>query len=160
MGSIVVLGLGSNRGDSKAIIMGAAEALKDDLMDLSFSSLYDTAPLHVTEQRRFINAAVLGYYGLSPLELLTRIHCIEMCFGRDRIHEQRWGERYLDIDILLFGDLCVNEPELTIPHPLLKERRFALEPLIELLPNAVEPVTGLLYAKICAGLPDQGVQRC
>ena len=160
MGSIVVLGLGSNRGDSKAIIKAAIEALKDSIADLRCSSLYDTAPLHVTDQCRFVNAAVSGLCKMSPSRLLSFINSIEASFGRDRCHERRWGERFLDIDILLFGDLCVNEPNLKIPHPLLRERRFALEPLIELLPDAVEPVTGLLYAKICAGLPDQGVQRC
>jgi 2-amino-4-hydroxy-6-hydroxymethyldihydropteridine diphosphokinase len=64
----------------------------------------------------------------------------------------------LDIDILLFGNLEVKEPNLVIPHPMLRERRFALQPLLELLPDAVEPSTGLSYRSICEDLPDQGIK--
>ena len=113
----------------------------------------------MTDQNRFINTAVSGFYGNSPLELLSSIQNIETRFGRNRSCERRWGERLLDIDILLFGDIALAEPDLQIPHPRLKERRFALEPLLELLPEAIEPGTGLSYKKICQALPDQGVIR-
>jgi 2-amino-4-hydroxy-6-hydroxymethyldihydropteridine diphosphokinase len=166
---LVVLGLGSNLGDSRSIILDAIEALRDVLLELRAASLYETAPLYVTDQRRFINTVVAGFYhemlGQSTVDpvctrkLLSRINEIEARFGRDRSREQRWGERPLDIDILLFGDLILNEDNLQIPHPRLKERRFALEPLLEILPEAKEPGTGISYREICDSLPDQGVRK-
>ena len=154
----VVLGLGSNLGDSRSIVLGAIKALEQVLAELRRASLYETSPLHVTAQGRFINTAVMGLYSGMPRELLSCAHEIEARFGRDRARERRWGERRLDIDILLFGDLKVSEPELEIPHPRLCERRFALEPLLELLPHAVEPGTMRSYLSICGVLPDQGVK--
>ena len=161
---LVVLGLGSNLGDSRHIIFDAVKALEEVLTELRCASLYETDPLYVTDQGRFINTAAAGFYSgprnlLSARGLLACVHGIEARFGRDRSRERRWGERFLDIDILLFGDLIVNQSELVIPHPRLKERRFALEPLLELLPQASEPGTGLSYGSICGSLPDQGVRR-
>lgn len=153
----VVLGLGSNLGDSSQIILDASEALKEILTGLRRSSLYETEPMHVTDQNRFINAAVMGLYSGPPGELLSGINEIEMRFGRNRKKERPWGERFLDIDILLFGDLTLHEQDLVIPHPRLKERRFALQPLLELFPEALEPGTGLSYREICDALPEQGV---
>ena len=169
MKTFIVLGLGSNLGDSRRIILDAVKALEEILSGLRMASLYETAPLHVADQGRFINTAVTGLYAgeenLSPgeslsrsaRELLSAIHDIEARFGRDRSRERRWGERFLDIDILLFGNLSCKESDLEIPHPRLKERRFALEPLLKLLPDAVEPGTGLSYRDICDALPEQGV---
>ena len=134
----------------------------------------------MTDQGRFINTAVAGFYpeplaqGAStggepqPLrasaegsarKLLRRINEIEARFGRDRSRERRWGERPLDIDILLFGGLVLKESGLEIPHPRLRERRFALEPLLELLPEAEEPGTGVSYRGICDSLSAQGVRK-
>jgi 2-amino-4-hydroxy-6-hydroxymethyldihydropteridine diphosphokinase len=160
---IVVLGLGSNKGDSRRIILDAVKALEEILTELRCASLYETEPLYVNDQGRFINTAVTGFYkgpldSSSARELLSKINKIEARFGRNRSQERRWGERYLDIDILLFGDLVLKEPGLEIPHPRLKERRFALEPLLELLPELVEPGTGLSYREICNSLPEQGVR--
>ena len=161
---LVVLGLGSNLGDSRLIVLDAIKALRDVLTELRAASLYETEPLHVTDQGRFINTAVAGFYpepqGASPARvLLRRINEIEARFGRDRSRERRWGERPLDIDILLFGSLVLSEDGLEIPHPRLKERRFALEPLLELLPEAKVPGTGVLYRSVCDSLPDQGVRK-
>ena len=156
---LVVLGLGSNLGDSRRIITEAIDALKEILTELRSASLYETEPLYVADQGRFINTAVSGYFNGTPDKLLHDVHKIETFFGRDRSLERRWGERTLDIDILLFGDLLIKGQDLEIPHPRLKERRFALEPLLELLPEAVEPGTGLSYRGICDALPEQGVRR-
>ena len=160
IGNVAVLGLGSNRGDSRRIILDAVTALEQVLTEIRRASLYETDPLHVTDQDRFINTAVAGLYSGTARELLSCIHGIEARFGRDRSLERRWGERSLDIDILLFGEQVVNEPDLWIPHPRLRERRFALEPLLDLLPAAVEPGTGLEYRALCEALPDQGVKEC
>jgi len=174
---LVVLGLGSNKGDSRQIILDTVKALERILTDLRRASLYETEPMYVKDQGCFINTAVAGFFrgipsipnlpslpkshGLpnAPKDLLSAIHDLEAKFGRDRKQERRWGERSLDIDILLFGDLVINEADLQIPHPRLKERRFALEPLLELLPDALEPVTGLSYRIMCNALPEQGVKR-
>jgi len=166
---LVVLGLGSNLGDSRLIVLDAIKALEEVLAELRAASLYETEPLHVTRQASFINTAVAGFYSeqvaqgasdpLSARALLSRINEIEARFGRDRSRERRWGERPLDIDILLFGGLVLNEDSLQIPHPRLKERRFALEPLLELLPEAKEPGTGISYRVVCDLLPAQGVSK-
>ena len=160
--SIVVLGLGSNLGDSRSIVLNAVKSLEKILSELHKASLYETDPLYITDQNTFINTVVTGIFPgradfQSARQLLSRIHAIETSYGRDRSKERRMGERPLDIDILLFGDLVHKESDLEIPHPRLKERRFALEPLLELLPDAVEPGTGLSYRSICDALPDQGV---
>ena len=162
------LGLGSNLGDSRQIVLSAVKALEEVLADIRRASLYETKPLYVADQGCFVNTVVEGSYtplnasspAIAARELLSRLHEIEARFGRDRSKERRWGERFLDIDILLFGDFTINinETELTIPHPRLKERRFALEPLLELSPDIAEPGTGLFYRDLCAALPDQGVR--
>ena len=157
--SLVVLGLGSNIGDSRSTILDAVKALENILMELRCASIYETEPLYVTNQNRFINTAVMGYFQGTPQELLVRINSIESHFGRDRSKEQRWGSRSMDIDILLFGDLVIKEQDLEIPHPRLKERRFALEPLLELLPDADEPGTDLSYQLVRKALPDQGCKK-
>ena len=162
---LVVLGLGSNLGDSRLIILEAAKALEGILLELRVASLYETDPLYVTDQGRFINTVVAGFYGgnENPPEsarlLLSEIHKIEERYGRNRAAEKRWGERLLDIDILLFGDSKINASDIIVPHPRLKERRFALQPLLEILPEVLEPGTGLSYRSICDALPDQGVRR-
>jgi 2-amino-4-hydroxy-6-hydroxymethyldihydropteridine diphosphokinase len=162
---LVVLGLGSNLGDSHSIILEAAKALEEILLELRCASLYETDPLYVTDQARFINTVAAGFCEgsrealKSARELLSRLQAIELRFGRNRAAERRWGERFLDIDILLFGDLAINKNGLIIPHPRLKERRFALEPLLEILPEAVEPGTGISYRTVCDALSDQGVRK-
>ena len=156
---LVALGLGSNLGDSRRLILEAIKALEELLSELRTASFYETEPLYVTDQARFINTVVTGFFSVSPGELMQCINDIESRLGRDRSQERRWGERYLDIDILLFGDLVVREPGLEIPHPRLNERRFALEPLLELLPEATEPGSGLSYRNICQALPSQGCKK-
>jgi 2-amino-4-hydroxy-6-hydroxymethyldihydropteridine diphosphokinase len=114
----------------------------------------------VKEQPDFLNTAVCGLYEKLPYDLLKSIHSIEASFGRDRSKETRWGERSLDIDILLFGGTVVSDaPDLEIPHPRLKERRFALIPLLDLLPGARDPVTGIPYRIFLNGLSGQRVEQ-
>ncbi|MDR0623272.1 MAG: 2-amino-4-hydroxy-6-hydroxymethyldihydropteridine diphosphokinase [Treponema sp.] len=149
MKNLVVLGLGSNRGDSAAILTGAIGKLRQVLEDLRVASLIETEPLYVKDQPRFLNTAASGFFSRSPWELLTLIHSIETSYGRDRSRERRWGERTLDIDILLFGDQIISAPPvLEIPHPRLNERLFALKPLLELFPGARDPLTGRPFREI------------
>jgi 2-amino-4-hydroxy-6-hydroxymethyldihydropteridine diphosphokinase len=158
VGVPVVLGLGSNQGDSRKILGDARGALGEILEETRAASFFETEPLLVTDQGRFLNTALSGRYRGEPRELLDHIHRIEARFGRDRKKERRWGERPLDIDILLFGDLVLSEPpELEIPHPRLTERRFALVPLLELFPDAADPRTGRAYRVFMEELPPQGI---
>ena len=90
--------------------------------------------------------------------LLLAVQAVEARFGRDRASERRWGERTLDIDILLFGGECIAEPGLVIPHPRLKERAFALAPLLDIAPDAREPGTGIPYRDVFAALPAQEIR--
>ena len=171
MDNLVVLGLGSNRPwnsnpsiqgglvDCYNILKMAIAELGNVFASIQQASIYETEPIPKSSQNNFFNTAVSGFFKGSAEELLTRIHQIEAMFGRDRSKEIRWGERSLDIDILLFGDKVLNTQALTIPHPRLEERRFALEPLLELIPEAVSPKTGVPYREICDTLPEQGVVK-
>ena len=94
-------------------------------------------PVGVTDQPDFLNAVLSLETSLGPYELLSELHKIEIDNGRQRI--TRWGPRTLDLDILLFGDLEQDDPKLLIPHPRLKERRFVLEPLLEVDPDVRLP---------------------
>jgi len=161
---LCVLGLGSNlpyKGLSCVELVNSAAAdLQATLTEFRLSPLYKTAPLHVTDQEMFINAAVTGFTVHAARKLLGIVHETEARYGRDRAAERRWGERSLDIDILLFGDMVVTEDDLVIPHPRLKERAFALRPLLDLLPDAREPGTGKKYRTMLKALPFQEIQRC
>lgn len=159
MQSLVVLGLGSNRGNSQEILSGAIHELRGVLSGLKASSLYVTKPQDNIFQDDFLNMAVSGYFTGTPRELLAETARIETMYGRNREHEISKGPRTLDIDIELFGTLCIREPDLIIPHERLHFRQFVLVPLLEILPDCADPVTGELYKDLCARLPDQGVQK-
>jgi 2-amino-4-hydroxy-6-hydroxymethyldihydropteridine diphosphokinase len=141
----VLIGFGSNQGESVQTCLAAIQRLRDHacVRVLETSSLYRTAPLLFTEQPWFINGVVLCETDLSPKDLLDLLHQTESDFGRNR--QIRWGPRTLDLDLLAFGDRQISLPSLTIPHPRLHERRFVLEPLLEIDPDWVHPtlkVTG------------------
>jgi len=156
--SLVVLGLGSNRGEGRAIFDGAIESLSARLSCLRRSALYRSDPMYVLDQPPFLNCAAAGSFAGTPEELLAFIQAVEADFGRDRSQERRRGERTLDIDILLFGNRVVDDPPiLEIPHPGLLERKFALLPLLELLPRAEDPRTGAPLWEAYAKLPPQGI---
>jgi 2-amino-4-hydroxy-6-hydroxymethyldihydropteridine diphosphokinase len=134
--TLAVLGLGGNIGDSRALLEAAIQhlAVRPGITVEAVSSLYETPPWGKTDQPAFLNAAALIETRLVPRELLTAVLDIERQLGRDR--RERWGPRAIDIDILIFGDEMVDEPGLAVPHPHLKDRAFALQPLLDVLPNA------------------------
>ncbi|MDR0557530.1 MAG: 2-amino-4-hydroxy-6-hydroxymethyldihydropteridine diphosphokinase [Treponema sp.] len=157
MASLIVLGLGSNKAYKQAggrvqtpreLLEEGARKLSGVLSGLRIAPMFETDPLYVTDQPRFLNTAACGWYEGAPHELLSAIHDIEASCGRNRAEERRFGERTLDIDILLFGGLVMSEPDLEIPHPRLAERIFALIPLLALLPDAKDPRSGALYRDI------------
>ena len=157
MKETVYVAVGSNRGDRERIIAQAVRLMGEVLTDLRVSTLYETRPMYVLDQPAFLNAAVEGKTSRQPEELLDRLQSAEAVLGRDRLSEIRMGPRTLDLDILLFGDHVVQTTRLSIPHPRLLERAFALVPLLELAPGAVDPRTGHPLREALALLGDQGV---
>jgi 2-amino-4-hydroxy-6-hydroxymethyldihydropteridine diphosphokinase len=127
----VFVGLGSNLGDRELNLRRALQRL-EELGTVRASSFRETNPVGVTDQPKFLNAAVELATDLPPKELLERLLEIEREMGRDRATERRWGPRVIDLDLLLFGEEAIDEPGLTVPHPRLADRRFVLEPLCEL----------------------------
>jgi 2-amino-4-hydroxy-6-hydroxymethyldihydropteridine diphosphokinase len=153
----VFLSLGSNLGDREANLRGAYERLGELCGNVRLSGIFQSAPLYITDQPLFLNAVVECFTEILPIELLGKIHEIEAGLGRDRRIERRMGPRTLDIDILLYGSLVMNTPELKIPHPRLLERAFALSPLLELDQELRDPRTGLPFREAFDLLGDQGV---
>ncbi|MDL2313498.1 2-amino-4-hydroxy-6-hydroxymethyldihydropteridine diphosphokinase [Desulfovibrio sp. OttesenSCG-928-C14] len=139
----VYLSLGSNSGESRAILANALDALNKirGCRVLAASSIYRTEPQDKKNQPWFLNQAACLDTALSPLELLDKTQEIERFFGRERGRETRFGPRTLDLDILLYGALVLEELEgrLTLPHPRLSARAFALIPLLELDPELILP---------------------
>lgn len=143
MASRAMIGLGSNLGDRAATIDGALAALAatPGVRIERVSTIRETEPVGgPTGQGPYLNAAAALETTLEPVDLLRVLQAIETRCGR--VRTVRWGERTLDLDLLLFDDRIIDSPELTVPHPRLAERRFVLEPLVEIAPDAIEPVTG------------------
>ena len=152
----VVVGLGSNLGDRHATLNQAARAVAALGELRALSTLYDTAPLGPA-QPDFLNAALRLVTQLTPPELLAALLEIERAAGRER--RERWGPRTLDLDVLWIHGRAVSSPELTVPHPELTKRAFALGPLIDVAPDAVDPTTGAAYANIFARLDTTEMRR-
>lgn len=135
--SWAVLGLGGNIGDSRrsmAVAIGHLAAHPGIDIE-AVSALYRTPPWGKVDQPPFLNAAVKIATGLEPRPLLEAVLAVERRLGRERI--ERWGPRIIDIDILLYDRRIIDETGLTVPHPRLRERAFALAPLVDLMPEAV-----------------------
>lgn len=136
------IGLGANLGEREAQIRLAL----DDLARLPASrlvrasSLYDSEPVGDADQPNFLNAVAEVETELTARQLLWNLLLIERRLGRTR--SRRWGPRTIDLDLLLYGPLIIDEPELQVPHPELTRRSFVLVPLVELDPLLVHPVTG------------------
>ena len=158
MNRTVHIGLGSNLGDREHNLLDAIDALRriDEARIAAVSSLYDTAPVGPA-QPRYLNAVVELDCGLTPQALLGILKQIERDLGREPGAE--WGPRKIDLDILLWGDRVVAEPRLQVPHLFLHERRFALEPLAELAPDARHPVLELSVREMLERVPTQDVVR-
>ena len=159
MSEQVILSLGSNRGDSRALLRSAVERVRSILTHLRVSSVWKTAAVGPVAQEDFLNLALAGFCDLDPLALLDRLQQIEADHGRQRDREVPKGPRTLDIDIVLYGKRIMNTARLTIPHPGLLQRRFVLVPLLELVPDCADPVTGRLLFDAAAGLEDQNMER-
>ncbi len=160
MNATVYVGLGSNEGDREAQLVSALEALSriDAVAVLRCSSLFESAPVG-PPQPRYLNAVVELECALPPTRLLCILKQIEQDLGR-RLEGPHWGPRPIDLDILLWEGQIIAEPQLQVPHLELHKRRFALEPLAELAPDAEHPVLGMTMKELLTQLAPQDVQRC
>ena len=136
----VAIALGSNLGDREGYLRAAAAALAPEVTDLRLSSFHDTAPVGVGPQPTFLNAAAVGETALSAQRLLARLLEIERELGRTRPYPG--APRTLDLDLILYDNAIIDEPDLVVPHPRFRERRFVLAPLAELAADWPDPVTG------------------
>lgn len=123
----------------------------------ALSSLYEAEPIDYVDQPDFINCVAIISTTYNPLSLLTALQSIEENMGR--AHDSHLMPRPIDLDILLFDDLILDSQELTIPHPRLKSRRFALEPLIEIAPEIVDPVSSAPLSAYLVIVSDQKLLR-
>ncbi len=140
----VVVGLGANVGDRLAAMRAAVRELGRVARVEQTSRAYATAPVGGIPQPEFLNAAALILYEGEAVSLLDELLAIEKSLGR--VRKERWGPRTIDLDILWIDGLVVDTPRLVVPHPSLRERAFALVPMLELVPEAVDPHTGERYA--------------
>ena len=154
----VYLGLGSNLGKREAMLQRAVGALDSPRLRIRrLSPVYETEPMYVTAQGWFLNLVAEAETDLFPLQLLHWTGKVERQLGRRRLTPR--GPRTIDIDILLFGNFVVRTPQLEIPHPHFRERRFVLEPLAALAPALRDPVTRKTVRELLAELPDQVVRK-
>ena len=153
------IGLGANVGDRLTNLREAVRRLETLGTIVARSRVYAAAAVGGPPQGPYLNAAIVLDTELAPLDLLARAQEIENALGRDRPNEVRWGPRTLDLDLLMFGargELIVDEPSLRLPHPRMKERGFALAPLVDLdatlmHPELSRPLKALLSAAHAAG---------
>ena len=154
----VAIALGSNVGDRRAHLDHAVSALRGLLANLVVSPYFDTVPVGMEgPQAMFLNAAAVGETTLSARQLLDALLAIERERGRLRPYLN--APRTLDLDLILMGDLVLQEPGLTVPHPRFRERRFVLDPLAAVAPDLRDPVSGKTIEELRAlrGEPDEAV---
>lgn len=148
----VFLGLGSNQGDRLANLSRAVQRLGETagIRVMQMATMYETRPVGGPPQEDFLNTVVEIDTTLSPHELLSTVKALEVQLGRTSSRE-RWGPRVIDLDILLYDDRVVQEPDLVIPHALMHTRRFVLEPLAQLAPDLLHPVLRKRVAELLNG---------
>ena len=135
----VIFSLGSNIGDRECHLAQARAGLQEFVMDFKISRMIETAPLYVTDQPVFLNQVVMGNTNITPAELVVLTKELQQKIGRIKTYQN--GPREIDIDMLYYDDLILDTDDLVIPHPRIVERLFVLEPLCELVPDWVCPVT-------------------
>jgi 2-amino-4-hydroxy-6-hydroxymethyldihydropteridine diphosphokinase len=168
-----VLALGSNLGDRLATLQGGVEALLDPpgpgssgpgspgLALVALSPVYETMPVGGPPQPEYLNAVLIAETTLPATALLRRVQAVEAAFGR--VRQEVWGPRTLDVDVIVYGDVVSDDPELMLPHPRAWERAFVLAPWLDADPDAEIPgqgrVAGLLEAAVARNGGQPGVRR-
>jgi 2-amino-4-hydroxy-6-hydroxymethyldihydropteridine diphosphokinase len=144
----VAIALGSNLGDRRAAIAFAAERLSPVISSLSLSEIIETEPQGegLLDQPPYLNAVLVGETRLSARALLEYLLATEQACGRERSYQG--APRTLDLDLVLFGDALIDEPDLKVPHPRFRDRYFVLGPLAEVAPDLRDPVTGLTAGEL------------
>jgi 2-amino-4-hydroxy-6-hydroxymethyldihydropteridine diphosphokinase len=150
----VAIAFGSNVGEREHYIQDAVTRLESCVSSIHLSRLIETDPVDMAgEQRRVVNAAATGETDLPARALLEQMLAIEQLLGRTRPHPG--AARTVDLDLILYGDVVIDEPPtLIVPHPRFRERRFVLEPLADVAPYWTDPVTGLTIAQLLENLRD------
>jgi 2-amino-4-hydroxy-6-hydroxymethyldihydropteridine diphosphokinase len=149
-----VVGIGANLGDRMATMRAAVRELSRVATVEKRSRIVETAPVGGPAQPLFLNAAVLLAYDGDGLALLDALLAIEARFGR--VRAERWGPRVLDLDLLWIDGVAIDTPRLVVPHPRLRERAFALVPLLEVVADARDPRSGALFVAPAADVRDTG----
>jgi 2-amino-4-hydroxy-6-hydroxymethyldihydropteridine diphosphokinase len=152
----IYLGLGSNVGNRDENLRSAVHEL--GIKIISSSSIYETEPVEYLDQPWFLNCVVQIENDLRPYDLLQLCQKVETQLLRKR--EISKGPRTIDLDILFYGNLILQHPDLTIPHPAIQDRKFVLEPLNEIAPNFVHPLLKKTVSQLLAECTDQSVIRC
>ena len=154
-----LIALGGNVGNVRDTLDRAIAALCDGaaVRLLARSSDYRTPPVGVTDQPPFINCAIVAATELPPTALLARAQSVEVEFGRNRLKEQHWGPRTLDIDLIAYDDLAMTTSELTLPHPRALERAFVLLPLADLVPE--RRISGVRIKNALARVDQTGIEK-
>jgi 2-amino-4-hydroxy-6-hydroxymethyldihydropteridine diphosphokinase len=154
-----LLAFGGNVGDVRETFARSIDALCDGtkVKLVARSSDYQTPPWGVLNQPPFINCAIVVETTLAPLDLLAYAQAVEDKFGRDRWRERRWGPRTLDIDLVVYDDVTMNLPTLTLPHPYMFERAFVLLPLAEIVPDRL--INGTRVKDALAKVDQAGIEK-
>ena len=158
----VAISLGSNLGDREAWISVGVQAAARELEELRVSALYETTPDLLEDQPLFLNACCTGRTRLTPRQLLSQLQDAERAAGRDR-SGPRYGPRTLDLDLLLYGDQVIEDPDLVVPHSRLRERGFVLVPLAEIAAEWIVPASHGMLADSVGSLAERvgmdGIRR-
>ncbi|MFN8357932.1 MAG: 2-amino-4-hydroxy-6-hydroxymethyldihydropteridine diphosphokinase [Spirosomataceae bacterium] len=145
--------LGSNLGDRVLLLQQARALLQQKTGAIvRQSAIYETAAWGFTDQPAFLNQVVVIQTNLHPTELLKQIRYTEEALGRVRY--EKWGSRLIDVDLLYYGDLAMQSPDLVVPHPFIQERRFTLVPLVEVAPGLMHPLLRLTNQQLLTACSD------
>ena len=155
MTNYTILGLGTNLGDREGYLEKALEIISESIgMISSRSFIYETEPWGFQSENNFLNMVIKVHTKLKPAGLLKKIQYIEDRLGRIRDRKQ-YASRTIDIDILLYSNLVIDKPDLTIPHPLIQDRRFVLVPFCDIAPKMIHPVLNKTFADLLKECEDR-----
>lgn len=146
--ALAAIALGSNLGPREETLRQAADGLRTLGEVIAVSDWIDTEPVGYTDQPRFLNGAALVRTALPPLAVLHALLAMERDHGRDRSHGIQQGPRTLDLDLLLYDDVVMTTPELTLPHPEMHRRAFVLQPLAQIAPDLRHPLLQAIVAEL------------